>query len=82
MTKHIKSTVVKQAPFAPHWSDGKHEHGTCRCGNDCSTHPDAANSLDGCADCGADTCPDCRDSVNNAPICTDCLHVRALKGDF
>lgn len=63
------------------WTDDAgHEHATCtRCGVDCSTHPDAGNSLDCCADCGHATCPDCRDYINNAPICVDCLHARALQ---
>ncbi len=66
-------------PHEAHWVDeAGHVHGTCFCGSDCSTHPDAANPLDCCADCGADTCYDHREYVNNAPICLDCLQVRAL----
>lgn len=62
---------------AERWvDDNKHEHGICRCGTDCSTHPDAASPLDNCADCGMPTCPDCREYVHNAPICTACLELK------
>jgi hypothetical protein len=54
-----------------------HDHGICRCGSDCSTHPDASAPLDCCADCGATTCHDCREYISNAPICVDCLQARA-----
>lgn len=58
-----------------HWLDDHgHIHGTCRCGHDCSTHPDAANPLAGCGDCGADTCPDCR-VEDQATRCVECASV-------
>jgi hypothetical protein len=58
-----------------HWMDEQdHIHGTCRCGHDCSTHPDAGNSLAGCGDCGADTCPDCRVD-DEATRCVECAAV-------
>jgi hypothetical protein len=41
------------------------------CGVDCTTHPDAANPLDPCGDCGRVTCPDHR--VDDAAArCVDC----------
>jgi len=49
-----------------------HEHAACIvCGVDCSTHPDAGNSLDQCGDCGGVTCPDHREE-NNAARCPKC----------
>jgi hypothetical protein len=53
-----------------------HEHATCACGHDCSTHPDAGNPLDCCADCGCATCPDCREYHHTAPVCTACCRRR------
>ena len=56
-----------------------HAHRSCAvCGADCSTHPDAANPLDFCGDCGAPTCPDHR-VEDTAGRCVDCAshHYRA-----
>lgn len=64
------------------WTDEKgHQHATCGCGSDCSTHPDAGNPLESCADCGVATCPDCREYERNAPVCVNCLHQRVLNGE-
>ena len=57
----VAANLPASTPHSAHWVDeAGHVHGTCACGNDCSTHPDAAYPLAGCGDCGADTCPDCR----------------------
>ena len=52
--------------------DNGHEHAACHiCNADCSTHPDAGNSLAQCGDCGGATCPDHR--VDDAATrCVDC----------
>lgn len=61
------------------WTDERgHEHGICVCGSDCSTHPDAGNPLDSCADCGIATCPDCRVYSRNAPVCLTCSSKREV----
>jgi hypothetical protein len=48
------------------------EHADCHfCGTDCNTHPDAANPLSTCGDCGAVTCLDHR-VADQASRCVDC----------
>jgi hypothetical protein len=53
-------------------TDDGHQHEACHlCGVDCSTHPDAANPLASCGDCGRPTCPDHR--VDDAATrCNEC----------
>jgi hypothetical protein len=49
-----------------------HEHAACSiCGTDCSTHPDAANPIARCGDCGGVTCLDHR-VEDAATRCVDC----------
>jgi hypothetical protein len=64
--------MVKTAAAAGFTDEAGHEHKPCAvCGVDCSTHPDAGNSLDSCGDCGRATCPDHR--VDDAAgRCVDC----------
>jgi hypothetical protein len=58
------------------WKDDKgYEHQFCHlCGADCSTHPDAANPLACCGDCGRPTCPDHRVD-DDAQRCNACAAV-------
>lgn len=55
------------------WTDERgHEHALCAyCQADCSTHPDAANPLAPCQDCGAVTCLDHR-VEDEADRCVGC----------
>jgi hypothetical protein len=51
------------------------EHLPCHmCGSDCSTHPDAANPLSSCGDCGKATCPDHR-VEDDAQRCNACAAI-------
>lgn len=68
------------------WTDARgHEHQPCAfCGVDCSTHPDAGNSLSCCGDCGCATCPDHRVD-DQAARCVDCaarFYARANEGEM
>jgi hypothetical protein len=55
--------------------DNGHQHRPCwLCGSDCSTHPDAANPLACCGDCGRPTCPDHRVD-DHAQRCNACAAV-------
>lgn len=58
------------------WKDEQgHEHAACyACQADCSSHPDAANPLAPCGDCGQVTCLDHRVS-DQADRCLDCANV-------
>jgi len=62
------------------WTDERgHEHGLCHfCGADCSTHPDAANPLAPCGDCGTVTCPDHRveDAADRCNACAAVFYAR------
>lgn len=59
-TRALAAVLAREA--AGVWVDGRGiEHRPCfTCGVDCTTHPDAANPLSFCGDCGHVTCPDHR----------------------
>jgi hypothetical protein len=57
----VNNITAVAGNYGDHYEDDRgHYHGICRCGHDCSTHPDAGNPLAYCGDCGEPTCPDCR----------------------
>jgi hypothetical protein len=61
--EHMKQTKTA----APHYE----EQPCAICGTTCSTHPDAANPIAGCGDCGRTTCLDHR-VEDAATRCVDC----------
>jgi hypothetical protein len=63
---------AKTKTAATYTDERGHEHAACHiCGADCSTHPDAGNSLARCGDCGRAACPDHR-VEDAATRCNEC----------
>ncbi len=66
---------MTSAAAAERWIENGHEHALCDfCRARCSTHPDAANPLAPCGDCGRVTCEDHR-VLDEGDRCVDCAAV-------
>lgn len=66
--KNATQTRQKPTQMGHTWTDERGIiRGFCSCGMECSTHDDAAFTLDYCGTCGAVTCQDCREHKQHSP---------------
>lgn len=66
MSKGSQDSANRVAFASGTWTENGIEYGRCHCGELCSTHDDANSPLAFCGDCGAVTCPDCREHAEHS----------------